>query len=118
MENIDGLGIKATDSFIEYFQNKDHMSEAISILNFLEIEMVNNTNKLSNISILFTGTLNELSRDRAKDLAKKKGFKIASNISSKLNYLVYGEKPGSKLKKAQELKVKTLNEKEFLELIN
>ena len=118
LENIDGLGIKATDSFIEYFQNKDHMSEAISILNFLEIEMVNNTNKLSNISILFTGTLNELSRDRAKDLAKKKGFKIASNISSKLNYLVYGEKPGSKLKKAQELKVKTLNEKEFLELIN
>jgi len=118
LENIDGLGIKATDSFIEYFQNKDHMSEAISILNFLEIEMVNNTNKLSNISILFTGTLNELSRDRAKDLAKKKGFKIASNISTKLNYLVYGEKPGSKLKKAQELKVKTLNEKEFLELIN
>ena len=118
LENIDGLGIKATDSFIEYFQNKDHMSEAISILNFLEIEMVNNTNKLSNISILFTGTLNELSRDRAKDLAKKKGFKIASNISSKLNYLVYGEKPGSKLKKAQKLKVKTLNEKEFLELIN
>ena len=53
--------------------------------------MVNNMNKLSNISILFTGTLNELSRDRAKDLAKKKGFKIASNISSKLNYLVYGE---------------------------
>jgi DNA ligase (NAD+) len=80
--------------------------------------MVNNTNKLSNTSILFTGTLKELSRDRAKDLAKKKGFKIASNISSKLNYLVYGEKPGSKLKKAQELKVKTLNEKEFLELIN
>ena len=118
LENIDGLGIKATDSFIEYFQNKDHMSEAISILNLLEIEMVNNTNKLSNISILFTGTLKELSRDRAKDLAKKKGFKIASNISSKLNYLVYGEKPGSKLKKAQELKVKTLNEKEFLELIN
>ena len=94
------------------------MSDAISILNLLEIEMVNNTNKLSNTSILFTGTLKELSRDRAKDLAKKKGFKIASNISSKLNYLVYGEKPGSKLKKAQELKVKTLNEKEFLELIN
>ena len=118
LENIDGLGIKATDSFIEYFQNKDHMSEAISILNLLEIEMVNNTYKLSNTSILFTGTLKELSRDRAKDLAKKKGFKIASNISSKLNYLVCGEKPGSKLKKAQELKVKTLNEKEFLELIN
>jgi DNA ligase (NAD+) len=118
LENIDGLGNKATNSFSEYFKNKDQLSEAISILNLLDIEIIKDYNRSSNESILFTGTLSELSRDRAKDLAKKKGFKIASNVSSKLNYLVYGEKPGSKLKKAQELKVKTLTEKEFLELIN
>ena len=118
LENIDGLGNKATNSFSEYFKNKDQLSEAISILNLLDIEIIKDDNRSLNESILFTGTLNELSRDRAKDLAKKKGFKIASNVSSKLNYLVYGEKPGSKLKKAQELKVKTLTEKEFLELIN
>ena len=117
LENIDGLGNKATNSFSEYFKNKDQLSEAISILNLLNIEIIKD-NRSSNETILFTGTLSELSRDRAKDLAKKKGFKIASNVSSKLNYLVYGEKPGSKLKKAQELKVKTLTEKEFLELIN
>ena len=118
LENIDGLGNKATNSFSEYFKNKDQLSEAISILNLLDIEIIKDDNRSSNESILFTGTLSELSRDRAKDLAKKKGFKIASNVSSKLNYLVYGEKPGSKLKKAQEFKVKTLTEKEFLELIN
>ena len=118
LENIDGLGNKATNSFSEYFKNKDQLSEAISILNLLDVEIIKDDNRSSNESILFTGTLSELSRDRAKDLAKKKGFKIASNVSSKLNYLVYGEKPGSKLKKAQELKVKTLTEKEFLELIN
>ena len=118
LENIDGLGNKATSSFSEYFKNKDQLSEAISILNLLDIEIIKDDNRGSNESILFTGTLSELSRDRAKDLAKKKGFKIASNVSSKLNYLVCGEKPGSKLKKAQELKVKTLTEKEFLELIN
>jgi DNA ligase (NAD+) len=118
LENIDGLGNKATNSFSEYFKNKDQLSEAISIFNLLDIEIIKDDNRSSNESILFTGTLSELSRDRAKDLAKKKGFKIASNVSSKLNYLVYGEKPGSKLKKAQELKVKTLTEKEFLELIN
>ncbi len=84
----------------------------------MDIEIINNEIKHLNESILFTGTLRELSRDRAKDLAKKKGFKIASNVSSKLSYLVYGEKPGSKLKRAQELKVRTLTEKEFLELIN
>jgi DNA ligase (NAD+) len=118
LENIDGLGNKATNSFSKYFKNKDQLSEAISILNLLDIEIIKDDNRSSNESILFTGILSELSRDRAKDLAKKKGFKIASNVSSKLNYLVYGEKPGSKLKKAQELKVKTLTEKEFLELIN
>ena len=118
LENIDGLGNKATNSFSEYFKNKGQLSEAISILNLLDIEIIKDDNRSSNESILFTGTLSELSRDRAKDLAKKKGFKIASNVSSKLNYLVFGEKPGSKLKKAQELKVKTLTEKEFLELIN
>ncbi len=118
LENIDGLGTKASNSFIEYFKNKDYLSESISILNLLDIEIIKDNNSLSNESILFTGTLNELSRDRAKDLAKKKGFKIASNVSNKLNYLVYGEKPGSKLKKAQELKIRTLTEKEFLKLIN
>ena len=118
LENIDGLGNKATNSFSEYFKNKDNLSEAISILNLLDIEIVKDDNTRSNESILFTGTLSELSRDRAKDLAKKKGFKIASNVSSKLNFLVYGDKPGSKLKKAQDLKVRTLTEKEFLELIN
>ena len=118
LENIDGLGNKATNSFSEYFKNKNQLSEAISILNLLDIEIIKDDNKGSNETILFTGTLSELSRDRAKDLAKKKGFKIASNVSSKLNYLVYGEKPGSKLKRAQELKVKTLTEKEFLEIIN
>ena len=118
LENIDGLGNKATNSFSEYFKNKGQLSEAISILNLLDIEIIKDDNRSSNESILFTGTLSELSRDRAKDLAKKKGFKIASNVSSKLNYLVFGEKPGSKLKKAQKLKVKTLTEKEFLELIN
>ena len=85
LENIDGLGNKATNSFSEYFKNKDQLNEAISILNLLDIEIIKDDNRGSNESILFTGTLSELSRDRAKDLAKKKGFKIASNVSSKLN---------------------------------
>ena len=60
--------------------------------------------KLSlNKSILFTGTLQKMSRDRAKELAKKKGYKIASNVSKNLYMLVFGEKSGSKLKKAKDL---------------
>ena len=71
-----------------------------------------------NKSILFTGTLQKMSRDRAKELAKKKGYKIASNVSKNLDILVFGEKSGSKLKKAKDLKINILNEKDFLNLIN
>ena len=59
-----------------------------------------------------------MSRERAKELAKKKGYKIASNVSKNLDILVFGEKSGSKLKKAKDLKVNILDEKEFLNLIN
>ena len=84
----------------------------------LEIEDIQ-TDKINlNKSILFTGTLQKMSRDRAKDLAKKKGYKIASNVSKNLDILVFGEKSGSKLRKAKDLKINILNEIEFLNLIN
>ena len=53
-----------------------------------------------------------------KNWQKKKGYKIASNVSKNLDILVYGEKSGSKLKKAKDLNINILNEKDFLNLIN
>ena len=58
-----------------------------------------------------------MSRDRAKELAKKKGYKIASNVSKNLDILVFGEKSGSKLKKARDLKINIINEKKFLNIM-
>ncbi len=118
LKNIDGLGEKAIYSFDIYFQNSENKLEAFDIIDKLNIE--NNSNKVSlnNLSILFTGSLQNLSRERAKALAKSKGFKIASSVTNKLDYLVMGEKSGSKLKKAQELNTKIISEEEFLKLIN
>ena len=118
LENIDGLGEKAISSFVNYFSDKANIEESFEILDIIEI-IENEDSKTSlNKSILFTGTLQKLSRDRAKELAKKKGYKIASNVSKNLDILVFGEKSGSKLKKAKDLKINILNEKEFLNLIN
>ena len=113
---IDGLGNKASYSLINYLNNninKKEISGLIQILNISKAEIINSLNQ----SIVFTGTLEELSRDEAKQLAKKYGFKILSTVSSKLDYLVIGKKPGTKLKMANELKVKIITEKEFIELI-
>ena len=118
LENIDGLGEKAINSFINYFSNEGNLKESFAILDIIEIEEIESNYESLNKSILFTGTLKKMSRDRAKELAKKKGYKIASNVSKNLDILVYGEKSGSKLKKAKDLKINILNEKDFLNLIN
>ena len=118
LENIDGLGEKVISSFINYFSDKSNLEESFAILDLIEIEEIEENKMNINKSILFTGTLQKMSRDRAKELAKKKGFKIASNVSKNLDILVFGEKSGSKLRKAKELKINILNERDFLNLIN
>ncbi|WII72968.1 NAD-dependent DNA ligase LigA [Bdellovibrio sp. 22V] len=63
---------------------------------------------LSGMSFLITGTL-PVKRDDAKDLIEKNGGKILGSVSSKLNYLVVGDDPGSKVEKAQTLGVKIIS---------
>ena len=58
------------------------------------------------------------SRDEAKHLAREKGAKIASNVSSTTDFLIIGDKPGSKVKKAKSLNIKILNEDEWIKKIN
>jgi DNA ligase (NAD+) len=69
-------------------------------------------------SILFTGTLAAMSRSAAQRLAEEAGAEIVSGVSKKLDYLVAGDKPGSKLAKALALGVTVLSESEFLELFD
>ena len=114
---IDGLGDKASYSLINYLANDTNKEEVLKLIEILDInktDVINSSNK----SIVFTGTLEELSRDEAKQLAKNHGFKILSTVNSKLDYLIVGKKPGSKLKIANELKIKVLTEKDFIKLVN
>ena len=63
---------------------------------------------------MFTGKLNNISRAEAKSIVENKGGKIVSSVSKKLDYLVAGEKPTSrKVKMANDLKVKILNQTDF-----
>ncbi len=121
LENIDGLGPKAISSIIDFF-SKDINKETIKKLkNHLSITHIKNEaldNFFSNKHLVFTGTLSELSRDEAKYLAKTKGAKILSSISKKTDFLIVGEKAGSKINRAKQLGIKILNEKEFLKKIN
>ncbi len=121
LENIDGLGPKAISSILDFFSNDVNKETIKNLKNYLAITFIENKtldNFFSNKHLVFTGTLSELSRDEAKYLAKTKGAKILSSISKRTDFLIVGEKAGSKIGKATQLGIKILNEKEFLKKIN
>ncbi len=69
-------------------------------------------------TFVITGSLETLSRDEAKQKLEALGAKVSGSVSAKTNYVIVGADAGSKLAKAQELGVKTLNEQEFLKFLN
>jgi DNA ligase (NAD+) len=72
--------------------------------------------QLSGKTIVFTGTLEDLNREEAIEAVEARGGHVASSVSSKTDYVVVGENPGSKLDDAERLNVKIVNEIEFKKL--
>ena len=118
---IDGIGGKTADAILDYFDDDRNIKIIKDLLQFVNVaDYVNTTinNKLDGKTILFTGTLSNMTRAEAKARAEELGGKVLSGISSKLDILVAGEDAGSKLKKAQELGIRIMSENEWLELVN
>ena len=72
---------------------------------------------LAGKTVVLTGTLNSMGRREAEDLIKQLGGKASGSVTGKTDLVVVGESPGSKLSKAKELGVETIDEKRFLALI-
>jgi DNA ligase (NAD+) len=69
--------------------------------------------KLQGLTFVLTGTLPSLSREDAKELIEKHGGKVAGSVSKKTSYVVAGAEAGSKLDRAEELKVPVIDEKQL-----
>jgi len=120
LENIDGVGEKVAAYIYEWFRddkNLDLLEKFYEVGVTLDISNVEARGKFSGKSFLITGSLKSMTRDQAKNLIKHNGGKVLSSVTKDLNYLIVGEDPGSKLKKAEELNVKTISEKEFTDLL-
>ena len=120
--SIDGIGASMATDIVEFFQEQ-HKQEIINRL--LEritveeyIDTTNYDSPLSGKTVVFTGTLEQMTRSEAKAKAQSMGAKVAGSVSSKTDYVIIGADAGSKAAKAQELGIKILSEQEFLELIN
>lgn len=120
LEGIDGIGEIVIGSLKDFFV-QSHVMEVVKKLSaMLEIatyDKVVGKGVFSGKSLLFTGTLNHMGREEAKLLAVEHGAKIVSSVSSKTDYLIVGEDPGSKFAKARALGVKILTEEEWLEML-
>ena len=127
-KSVKEIGPVVAQNVVAYF----HDEKNISLLHQMEslgVNMtatdedrkpaVNTEGVLSGKTVLFTGALTQFTRETAEKAAAAAGATIASSVSKNLSILVVGEKAGSKLKKAQDLKVvQIISEQEFLELVS
>jgi DNA ligase (NAD+) len=117
---IDGVGTKVCESILEFFELRYNVEIIDKLSSLIKIKNLVNKNLSSNITgkiVVFTGILENLTRDEAKEQARSLGAKVGSSISSKTDYLVVGLDAGSKYQKALELGITILNEQEWIRLI-
>ncbi|OGZ47732.1 MAG: hypothetical protein A3J55_03690 [Candidatus Ryanbacteria bacterium RIFCSPHIGHO2_02_FULL_45_17b] len=121
LKEISGVGEKVAESIFSWFHDKHHimflkkLDQAGIVVVVPKVRMISST--FRDKTFVFTGELQTLTRDEAKQKVRELGGNISESVSKKTGYVIAGENPGSKLKKAQHLGVDILNEKEFLKLI-
>jgi DNA ligase (NAD+) len=116
---VEGLGPNMAAEIHRFFEGQggeliDHLLEAGVRPQEAEAR---EAGPLTGKTFVFTGTLSRMPRPEAEELVRSLGGKAGSSVSSKTHYLVAGEAAGSKLEKAQRLKVQVLTEDEFFALI-
>lgn len=126
-ESIPEIGPIVAKNIYQYFQDKSNVAQ-LKQLQELGVNMnqdksnqkeaKNESHPLFNKTILFTGTLHQMTRDEAQELAEKIGAKNLSAVSKNLHFLVVGENAGSKLSKAKAIgTIQILTEDEFIALV-
>lgn len=119
---IEGIGESIATDIIDFFKDQYNQFVINELLKVLEIQNheinVVANNFFTNKSVLLTGTLSAMSRDDATKKLESFGAKILSSVSKKLDILIVGENPGSKLQKATELGIQIMYEDEFLKILN
>ena len=119
--SIEGVGDVIAHSVCEFFRENRGLITQLKELGLnteqTSHDVIKGSDVLSGKTFVFTGTLTSMSRDEASHKAQRLGAKVSGSISAKTDYLVAGDKAGSKLQKAEKLGVKILTEQEFLDLV-
>ena len=118
-EEILDIGPVVARSVYEWFLDKgnlrfvERLEKKVKITNY---RLKAKSSKLAGKTFVLTGSLESMSRDQARAKIRELGGNVSESVSSKTDFVVQGTEPGSKAEKAKKLGVKTLSEKEFLEI--
>ena len=117
---IDGIGASMAGDIIEFFNEPHNITVLDDLLSYVSVEdfsQPDTASKVAGKTVVFTGTLETMTRPEAKATAESLGAKVSGSVSKKTDYVVAGPGAGSKEKKARELGVVVLSEDEWHNLI-
>ena len=121
IDNVEGIGETVVDALVDFFSEPHN----IKAVNDLQVQItvepysrpVAVASAVTGKTVVFTGTLEQVTRSEAKAQAERLGAKVAGSVSQKTDYVVAGADAGSKLTKARDLGVTVVTEDEWLKLI-
>jgi len=121
LSDLDGFGWLAAQSFVENLTSRANIEEIERLSQLMDIPTYRpdvSHSEVSGKTVVFTGSLEALSRDEAKSQAEALGAKVSGAVSSKTDLLVAGPGAGSKLKKAVELGIEVIDESQWLDIVS
>ncbi len=121
LTSIDGIGKAMAKDIVEFFQEGHNIQTIEQLKKYINIEdfadKINYETMLSGKTVVFTGTLTQMTRAEAKAKALSAGAKVAGSVSKNTDYVIIGADAGSKATKAAELGVNIISENDFLKML-
>ncbi|MCT8267476.1 NAD-dependent DNA ligase LigA [Afifella sp. JA880] len=120
LNDIDGIGPVVAEAIAQFFGEEHNLEEIERLLREVtpeEAEKVASASPVAGKTVVFTGSLEKMTRDEAKAMAERLGAKVSGSVSGKTDLLVAGPGAGSKLKKAADLGVEVIDEDGWFKLI-
>jgi DNA ligase (NAD+) len=121
LNSIEGIGEVVARAIVEFYKEPRNLKVVSDLLEEVTPESaetrVTTDSPVAGKTVVFTGSLEKMTRDEAKAKAESLGAKVAGSVSKKTDIVVAGPGAGSKLDKARELGIQTMDEDEWLALI-
>jgi DNA ligase (NAD+) len=117
LEGIKGIGKESAESILSFFAEEDNKKLIQALKEKGVSPSIKRTGPLEGEQFVFTGSLENITRGEAKEMVERSGGIVSGSISKNTDFVVVGEKPGSKFEKAKKLGLKILDEDEFKKLV-